>query len=170
MPHRASAHGGGEPRLINAEAGPFFLSLWTLPVPLSVGEANFIAALGQPTPRVAQGVVVLDADIQLLLTAPSGKVVSAVATHQRATNKLFYESYLELDEQGMWQAQVEVAKEGQTGTAAFEFFVEPATSQTNWMLIGGIAIVVIALGWMGLQSRTQTPTPPAPRESPVQSR
>ncbi|MBK8431731.1 MAG: hypothetical protein IPL28_10770 [Chloroflexi bacterium] len=150
---RTAAHGGGEPRLISQSAGPFLLSIWTLPNPMVAGPANFIAALGQPTERVAQGVVVLDADIQLSLTKPNGEVFQAAATHLNATNKLFYESYIDLDEEGTWLIHIDVSKDGESGTAEFEMDVPAPIRQTNWMLIGGIAIVVITLGWMGWQAR-----------------
>lgn len=154
---RTAAHGGGEPRLISQPAGSFLISIWTLPNPMSAGPANFIAALGQPTERVAQGVVVLDADIQLFLTKPNGEIIQAAATHLNATNKLFYESYIDLNEAGTWHIRIEVSKDGQSGTAEFEMDVPAPIRQTNWMLIGGIAIVLIALGWMGLQTRGNKP-------------
>ena len=150
---RTAAHGGGEPRLIGQPAGSFLLSIWTLPNPMAAGPANFIAAIGQPTERVPQGLVVIDADIQIFLTSPSGEVTQVAATHTNATNKLFYESYIDLDEEGTWHIRVEVSKDGQSGTAEFEMDVPAPIHQTNWMLIGGIAIVVVTLGWMGWQAR-----------------
>lgn len=154
---RASAHAGGEARLVSAEAGPFLISLWTLPNPMVAGEANFIAAVGQPTAETGDtgGVVVLDADLQLTLTPPSGPAFSLPVTHETATNKLFYESYMTLDEVGTWQASLQISRGAEQGTAAFEFTVAPAPFNANWMLIGGIAIVVLALGWMALQTRRQ---------------
>ncbi len=42
QPNVVIAHRGGEPRLVDVEAGDFRLSVWTLPVPLVTGEQNFI--------------------------------------------------------------------------------------------------------------------------------
>ena len=47
---------------------------------------------------------------------------------------------------------VVISHEGLRGEAQFEVDVEGDASQTNWLLYGGIGLIVIAVGWFVWQS------------------
>ena len=77
QPNAAIAHNGGEPRLVDVEAGDFRLSVWTLPVPLETGELNFIVFVAESSTEgenafVRANTPVLDADIELIIEPDGG--------------------------------------------------------------------------------------------------
>ncbi|MCB0034081.1 MAG: hypothetical protein KDE51_08685, partial [Anaerolineales bacterium] len=100
-----------------------------------------------------EAVVVLDADVNLMLTSSDGEEIQVSADHQTATNKLFYEAYFELPEAGEWDAVVTINYDGQTGSSPFTVTADSPPLNINWTLIGGIAVVIIAAGWFVWQSR-----------------
>lgn len=161
------AHAGGQPQLINGEAGPFTVSVWSLPNPLVTGDVNFIVAVAETRTFNGQeeAVVVLDADVDLLLTAADGEEISVSASHQNATNKLFYEAYFELPEAGDWDAVITINYDGQSGSVPFTVTADSPPFNINWTLIGGIAIVIIAVGWFIWQSRQHKELAPVSDET-----
>jgi hypothetical protein len=149
----ARAHGGGTPRLTNAEAGPYWVSAWTQPDPLRVGQAHITVAVSRPSQaasaRGEAGPPVLDAAVEVTFE-PSGRAGETLivrATHEGAANKLFYEADLELPETGRWQATVLVAGPDGAGSAGFEAQVSPP-SAFSWTWIGGLGLVALAAVWM----------------------
>lgn len=151
LPNRLQAHAGGQTQLAEATAGPFLISAWSLPNPMVAGDANLVFALAQPP----DGFVILGADINLTLTPQSGgEPIQVAATHENATNKLFYESYMPLSA-GVWQVDIHIAHNDQQGSAQFVLDVPPAPPPINWMLIGGIAVVVLAVLWFIWQARQE---------------
>lgn len=164
-PHPTAAHAGGTPLIVNEPAGPFLVSIWSLPNPVVSNEdANLIVALASPSedPNSRAGLVVLNADIEIELTDESGwETVTVRPNHDTATNKLFYEAYFEFPNGGMWTGEVTVAKDGDEGTAVFSLPVEQGEStglEINWMLVGGTAVLLIGLIWFVWQSRTTPET------------
>jgi len=150
----AMAHAGGTPRIVNQPAGDFVISVWTLPDPVvSESESNFIVYVAEAEgfDQSRASTPVLGANIQLTFTN-GRQTIMFPATHERATNKLFYESYLELPSGGTWMVDVVISHEGLRGEAQFEVDVEGDASQTNWLLYGGIGLIVIAVGWFVWQS------------------
>lgn len=158
-PVAAWGHGGGRPQIVREPAGPFLVSVWSLPDPLTVGEVNLIV-LVTSSEEGSLDQYVLDADIGLALTHDrSGEVVTAQATHDEAVNKLFYESYFDVESGGGWTGEVTVTAGGQSGTAEFPLEIEgPEPAGINWTLYGGIAVAVVAGGWFLLQARRRPPT------------
>lgn len=152
---QAEAHAGGQPQLINGQAGPFLVSVWSLPNPLVSGEVNFILAVAetQTINGVDEAVVVLDADVELIFTSEAGETIRVDATHQNASNKLFYEAYFELPEAGEWNAVVNVNYEGESGSVPFVAAADAPPLNINWTLLGGIVLVLLAVGWFIWQAR-----------------
>lgn len=152
---QAEAHAGGQPQLINGQAGPFLVSVWSLPNPLVSGDVNFILAVAetQTINGIDEAVVVLDADVELIFTSEDGETIRVDATHQNATNKLFYEAYFELPEAGEWNAVVNVNYEGESGSVPFVASADTPPLNINWTLLGGIALVLLAVGWFIWQAR-----------------
>lgn len=157
----AASHMGGYPQLVNAPVGPYLLSIWTLPNPLTTGESNFIAAVSQPLKgedvRPGEGLVILGAEITLTLTPPDGsEPLTLIVTNEAATNKLFYEGYTTLETPGRWQVTAQVQYKGQGGEVAFPVEVTvPATSRW-WPSAGGVFVLVgVWLVWQSGQARLE---------------
>lgn len=153
QPASTSAHNGGEPRLVDVEAGDFRLSVWTLPVPLKAGDLNFIVFVAESSASggstfVRANTPVLNADIKLTITPDDGgKSLVVYPSHARSVNKLFYEAYFRLDEVGSYKAVVLVESNGKTGTANFDFDLLQGAADINWFRYSGIAVLVVAIGW-----------------------
>ena len=159
QPNAAIAHNGGEPRLVDVEAGDFRLSVWTLPVPLETGELNFIVFVAESSTEgenafVRANTPVLDADIELIIEPDSGgEPLIVKPDHERATNKLFYETYFELEEAGSYTAFVTVESDGKVGEAGFSFELAQGLVEINWFRYSGIAVLIVAVGWFIWQLR-----------------
>ena len=157
----AWAHGGGVPQLTNAEAGPYQVSVWTQPNPLQAGEAHFTVSVSEPPASDAgegrAGSPVLGATIELqlkLAEEPEQQALAVLATHEAAVNKLFYEADVELPEAGQWQVTYSVEGPAGSGSTGFEIEVVSA-SGVNWILFGGLGLVLLAAGWVTQTFRKQ---------------
>jgi len=157
----ASAHGGGVPRLTNAEAGPYWVSVWAQPDPLRVGQAHITVAVSRPAQSTAgrqeAGPPVLGAEVQVQFRPldHGGDTLQVLATHEDAANKLFYEADLELPESGRWEVVVSLEGTAGSGSAGFETTVSPPQS-TNWLWIGGLGLGALAVLWMVQKKQSQS--------------
>ncbi len=148
----AWAHGGGTPQLANADAGPYWVSVWTQPDPLQVGEAHITVAVSEP--GVAHdghreaGAPVLDAVVELRferLDRP-GETATALATHEGAANKLFYEADLAFPDAGHWDVRILVQGPDGEGSASFDSQVSSPNS-FNWPYVIGLGLLgVVVVG------------------------
>jgi len=160
------AHGGGAPQLTNAEVGPYWISVWTQPDPPRVGDLHLTAALAEPgaadAPLKEAGAPILGASIEVQLRPLDrpGEVISTVASHEKAVNKLFYEADLLIPHPGRWQATLKVyGPDGGSGSVGFELEVEErVTVNLSWLLIGGVVIFLALIPW--LIYRTPGPNSP----------
>lgn len=149
LPNVIFAHGGGTPQLVNAEIGPYRVSVWTQPEPLKVGEAHFTVALSEPSATSDEtGPPVLGAAIELRFSPLNGRGESftVAATHEAAVNKLFYEADFELPDDGRWRVEIVVAGPTGSGETAFEIDVLPAPANSSrilWVGAGLIGLVFI---------------------------
>lgn len=155
---RVSGHAGGDPLVINQPAGPFFVSVWSLPKPLTTGEANFIVFVAEEIANGSQRAnsPVLNASLALDLTSMTdGESILAEPTHRVATNKLFYESYFELFEPGDYMGTLTVEFDGRQGEISFPFLVEQAEVEINWFLYSTLASIILTVGWLMAQITNQ---------------
>ena len=158
-PNQVAGHNGGEPRLVDVIAGDFRLSVWTLPVPLVTGELNFIVFVAESSTEdenafVRANIPVLDANIELIIESDvSGERYIVSPDHERATNKLFYETYIELDQPGNYTGIVLVESDGKMGEASFSFELAQGFVEINWFRYSGFAVLVVAVGWFIWQMR-----------------
>lgn len=154
------AHGGGTPQLTNAEAGPYWVSVWTQPEPLRVGQAHITVAVSEPgdSPggRREAGSPILGALVQVEFKPldRKGETLAAAATHEGAANKIFYEADLDLPATGRWQVAIGVEGPAGAGSASFDTDVSPP-STFNWTWIGGLGLVVLAGVWLAQRYRGQ---------------
>ena len=149
-----AAHAGGTPLIVNELAGDFVVSVWSLPNPLARDvESNFIAfvAEGEDFDQLRAATPVLGAAIEFTFSKGL-QSFDLAATHERATNKLFYESYPTFSDGGTWTVDMRVTHEGLSGEAQFLVEVTEPEPEINWLLYGGIGLVVIAVGWFVWQS------------------
>ncbi len=144
------AHGGGVPQIVNAETGPYLVSVWTQSNPLYVGQNHFTVAVSEPSDTSSStreaGPPILEAKVELQLTPPEGKSLLVPATHKNAINKLFYEADLELPTIGIWQVEIIVVGPDGSGQTNFEVEVLPP-SKITWILWSGLIVLLAAVAW-----------------------
>jgi hypothetical protein len=139
----ALAHGGGTSQLVQAPAGPYQVYAWTNPTPVRAGTLHVTVALTDP----ATDEPILDVPVTVMLTpADGGAPISALATHDKATIKSYYETDLEIPTEGAWQATISFQSPQGSGEASFPIDVQPQ-SFNRWLLIGVGGVVVVVVGW-----------------------
>jgi hypothetical protein len=109
---------GGTIQVSNQRAGPYVITVFTEPTPIRVGVVDVSVLLqrevGSEVVRGAQVTVVAE---------PVGHQAaggSYEATHERATNRLYYAADVSLPEEGQWRLTVRVAGELGEGEVSFE--------------------------------------------------
>lgn len=157
----ARAHGGGELVAGLEPVGPYAVSVWINPPQPRVGSPLHF------TVGVASGVdgaPVLDANvtIEMHLLATETAVdpdaaIMGTATTDQSTNKLFYETDVDVLQKGVYVTEITV--QGREGSGALQLEVgvaEPAG--TNWLMIGlGGLVLLISLGLFWSYRQQQTP-------------
>jgi hypothetical protein len=144
----SKAHGGGTPRLQNAELGAYWVSVWTQPEPLRTGQVHITLALSEPPPpgsnQQEAGAPVLNVPLELHFQPldQAGETVVARASHEQAVNKLFYEADLVLPHAGRWAVVIQAPnRDGSPATATFQVeVVPPPLIDVRWLLVGGIIL------------------------------
>ncbi len=109
---------GGKLQVGNRPAGPFELTVFTDPTPVRVGTVDVSVAVQD----AGTSDFVRDARV-LVKAEPLGPAANGgtfEATHERATNKLFYAADVVLPAAGRWLIEVHVASELGSGSVAFE--------------------------------------------------
>ncbi len=150
----AQAHGGGTPQLVNATAGPYRVTVWTQPAPLTTGETHLTVAVTEPpaagTGTGESGPPVLNASVTLTFSPLSGSAApfTAQATHESAVNKLLYETDLHLPAAGRWQVDIEVTGAEGSGHTNFQLEVLPP-ARSPWPFWGSVGLLGLALVWGG---------------------
>lgn len=130
---RAFADGG---RLrFRKPAGPFIVTLFTTPDPLSKGRADFSVAIERPDTTG----LVENADVTFILTPQSGPEHRIVlhATHSQATSRFLDAANFSLPSAGVWRIDVIVKDGGQTGRCFGEFRVHQqdlAANERAWQI------------------------------------
>lgn len=163
-PRSVQAHGGGTPQLTNAQAGPYWVSVWTDPDPIRVGEFHVTVAVSEaPEPGASTleaGDLVLDATVYVRVepVSQSGTALVAAATRDNAVNKLFYEADLTLPAEGQWH--VDILVDGPTGAGDASFDIEASSLSAfntllslGWPLWAGLGLILVAGGWWVQMSR-----------------
>lgn len=132
---------GGRLRL-HENAGPFVVTLFTTPDPLTAGPADFSVAVER---GATQGLV-QDADVTLILTPAgdsSGRMV-LTTSHAAATSRFLQAANFSLPHAGPWLVTVIVHQGNDTGRCSGSFTVEPATLASDDLTLQ-IALVPLAL-------------------------
>ena len=143
---------GGTPRLSNARAGPYLVSVWSQPDLPRAGELDIGVAVMTLEARDP----ILDAEVRLTAEPidRGGTPISVVASRGTGANKLLYHVDLELPIEGRWRVTVHVEGPAGSGSAGFELEVKPPVA-AHWPLVGASAVFVILMGiaWRMLRPR-----------------
>jgi hypothetical protein len=108
---------------LRKQAGPFMITVFTAPAPLSAGPVD-ISLLLQNRNGLEP---VLDATVSLILRSEaSGAEIQARPTREQAQNKLLYAAPVTLAETGKWQLDVTVLRNGERTEATGTIDVAPA--------------------------------------------
>ncbi len=136
-PASSLAHGSGTPQLVNRTAGPYILSVWSLPEPLRVGEAHLSVAVRTPAD---------DLVVQLRLTpiTPAGNPLAQTAVIQDRLFQRYYEADFVLPSAGKWQARVIVQGAAGEGHTDFTFTVLPP-NRVNWRVFAWLTLTFVGL-------------------------
>ncbi len=111
---------GGTIQLADQPAGPYAVTVFTSPSPIRVGtvDVSVLVKRGQSEDLVL--------DAQVMVTAEpidhQGAGGTFEATHDQATNKLFYAANVSLPTPGRWKLTVQIA--GREGSGAVDFTVD----------------------------------------------
>ena len=116
-------------------AGPFMVTLFTTPDPLTPGPADFSVVIEQP------GIpgVVGDAKVTFVLTPVDGKgkAITLHATHAQATTRFLQAANFTLPRQGVWKIAIQVEDRGTVSACSSFFRVEPPnliTDEAVWQI------------------------------------
>jgi len=143
---QASALADGGAVQLRKEAGPFVITVFTAPAPLSAGPVD-ISLLLQNRNGLEP---VLDANVSLLLRAQdSGSEIRARATREHAQNKLLFAAPITLAESGKWQLTVTIQRNGErtdaTGTIAVAPTREMVASYWGYIAFPPLIIVLFVI-------------------------
>uniref|UniRef100_A0A7V4XTF1 YtkA-like domain-containing protein n=1 Tax=Acidobacterium capsulatum TaxID=33075 RepID=A0A7V4XTF1_9BACT len=110
-------------------AGPFVVTLFTTPDPLTPGRADFSVVVEKPG---TQGIV-NDARVTFVLTQADGhgEPITLQATHGQATTRFLEAANFSLPKQGLWKIAIHVSHGAESGVCAGEFRVAPPNLITN---------------------------------------
>ncbi|MGB1251189.1 MAG: hypothetical protein ACPG8W_11280, partial [Candidatus Promineifilaceae bacterium] len=139
-PQLALAHGGGVPFISNEPLGEFVASVWLDPDPLAAGQIHVTVGLAK------EQSVVLNQVVQVQMRSQRGVVSEALATHEQATNRFFYEADFEFLEAGTYELKVSVEGQADQLSLADIVIQEPSWTRSPW--VGGVALGIVAAIWL----------------------
>lgn len=137
---------GGAPRLTNARAGPYLVSMWSQPDSPRVGELDMSVAVMTLEARDP----VLDAKVQLTAEPieREGTPISAGASRGAGTNKLLYHAGLKPPIEGRWRVTVFVEGPAGSGSASVELEVKPPRAMNSLLTGAGLGLALVFLVWL----------------------
>lgn len=105
-------------------AGPFVVTLFTTPDPLTMGRADFSVAVE----RAGEPGLVEDAQVELILTPENahGRQLVVDASRAAATSKWLQAANFSLPAEGLWKVKVVVRRRREMGECSGEVQVKPA--------------------------------------------
>jgi hypothetical protein len=142
---------GGRVRL-HQDAGPFRVTVFTAPEPLTAGPAD-ISVLVQDR---ASGETLLDARVAIALRAPGASQPRIIAA-ARGSNRLFQSAAVELAAPGAWDLTVTVGRSGAIGRVSCVLPVGPPDSRFvaiwPYLALPPVGVALYALGAVLLRGR-----------------
>lgn len=123
-------------------AGPFLVTLFTTPEPLTPGPSDFSVLVQD----AKSGDILSDARVTFKLNlSGTAETVQAVATHGIATNRLLQAAAVNLPASGPWMLHVEVQQSTRSATLDFPIPVEPGSRRTTviWIFASLPPLVIV---------------------------
>lgn len=146
---RDTGANGGRVQLAKAPAGPYLVSVWTLPDPPRVGSLDVSLAVMEPRTERA----LLDATARLTATSHGGGASLARALERGASgNPILYHALLELPAAGPWQVTISVDGPAGSGQVDFDLAVERAPS-ILWSVAPGATVGLALVAWWLMAGR-----------------
>jgi hypothetical protein len=93
-------------------SGPFLVTLFTTPEPLTPGPSDFSVMIQD----AKTGDILSDAAVTLHLTSAHGAIINAVATHGIATNRLLQAAQFNLPSSGNWHLHLDIQQGAKTSS------------------------------------------------------
>lgn len=136
-PPDAALANGGVVQLSRQDIGPYQLTAFTSPSPIRVGIVDVSVLLERAgTTELVQNARVTVTAEPVGPAGPAGRGRIFPATHENATNKLYYAANVELPRAGRWRLTVQVEGAEGKGGASFEVDASSAGLLDNpWTLI-----------------------------------
>lgn len=157
------AHGGGDLTVNSQPTGPFQLSVWVNPPTALTNKAVHITV---GVADQATDMPILDATILISVFAAGAEtavspLLTAFATSQQATNKLFYETDFTLTDPGTYSVVIDVSNNAGDGQVTFDLVVRPASNRWYaWFAIAALGLVALWAIGQGWQARQTAVSPP----------
>jgi hypothetical protein len=132
---------------VSQPAGPFVLTVFTTPTPLSVGRAD-VSVMVQDRRSLAP---LLDARVSLELTFAAGgrEPLRVEATRAHATNRLLYAATVTLPAAGEWRLRARAEVQGTRAEVACRLPVEAGRPRVltywPWLLLPPVAVALFLL-------------------------
>ena len=135
-------------------AGPFLVTVFTVPTPLRAGPADFTVLIQ----NAMDASPVLNATVSLRLSRQGEPDLMMEATRAQATNKLLYAAHPTLPSAGAWRLNLTVKSDGNTFDAAGDITVYPreAVLRTYWpyLSLAPVAVLLFAINqWLKTNPR-----------------
>ena len=139
---------------VREASGPFVLSVFTAPAVIRSGNIDF-SVLIQGRGRLDP---VLDADVEVRAENGDGIVVSKVATHDNAQNKLLYAASLNLSKPGRWTFNVLVHQQQQTAQASGTLVAASSEPRflahwPQWVFVPALMLLFLLHQWLKSKQR-----------------
>ncbi len=140
-----SAHADGGRLRFSKTAGPFLITLFTTPEPLTPGPADFSVMVQD----AVTGQILPDAVVTLQLDEQDGRTIRAIADHHRATNQLMQAAALSLPSVGSFRLHLVVRDASREASTDSSLIVQPGsrTAPLIWTfaLLPFLAVLLFAL-------------------------
>jgi hypothetical protein len=129
LPSASSLRADGGTIRLSERQGGYRITVFTAPTPFRAGPVDVSvlvqdARTGQPVPEAR-------VTVRAVPCGRPGSAITARATVEAATNKLFRAAVVDLPEPGWWE--IEVVVEGTRGRAQARFEVEAAEAAPRWL-------------------------------------
>ena len=146
----ADAHGSGTLQLRSEPSGPYWVTVWTSPEPVRVGEMHVTIGVGD-----VDGAPILDAyvEVEIANLRDDGLLLSGLARTENSANKLLYEVDFELAVPGIYIVTVMVSGDEGYGSSSFDLEVLVGNSYDWVVVVCLVGCVVVFLSWWFFKRR-----------------
>jgi hypothetical protein len=140
------------------QAGPFFVTVFSAPVPLRVGVADLSVMVQRVNERSEE----LDCNVMLHLSKPGERDIRVAATRAQATNKMLYAAHPVLRRAGKWNLSLEIKARGDAawvnGAIAVLPQLPPLIAYWPYFAVLPAAVALFALNqWLKRRQKVMNP-------------